>query len=409
MLESKTYNREEPMIIHVDLNSAFASIEQQARPLLRGQPIAIVNRRTEYTAIVTASYEAKAMGVKVGMKFIEAARLAPGLLAVESDPSKYRFVYKKLMAILNDYSSDVVMKSIDEGVIDFHQLAIRRPLIDIGYEIKNRLKDEVGCAMRCNVGIGTNRFLAKTAAGLHKPDGLDIIRADNLREVYKSLKLTDLTGIAQQTEKRLNAVGIFKPLEFLDASSETLQRMVFKSICGSQWYLRLRGFETDDREITTKTVGRQYVLEKRDLARHDILTRLHNLCESVGFRLRGQNKVARGIYVYAKTIDHKYWHACRTYELPFYSDKAINALAQQLFSKAPDKIKEIGLHCYNLSSNQDKQLSLFGDYLAREEHLTRAIDEINNRYGDRTIHSANTLEATRFIKQKIPFGSTRYL
>ena len=105
--------------MHVDLNSAFATIEQQARPKLRGQPVAIINRRTEYTAIVTASYEAKARGVKVGMKFIEAARLAPGLVGIESDPEKYRYVYKKLTKILESYSPNVVMKSIDEGLIDF--------------------------------------------------------------------------------------------------------------------------------------------------------------------------------------------------------------------------------------------------------------------------------------------------
>src|ERR1035437_7847700 len=96
------YNHEEPQIMHVDLNSAFASIEQQSRPLLRGKPVAVLNRRTEHTIIVTASYEAKSRGVKVGMKFTEAARLAPGFIAVESDPDKYKFVYRKLMAILND-------------------------------------------------------------------------------------------------------------------------------------------------------------------------------------------------------------------------------------------------------------------------------------------------------------------
>ena len=180
------------MILHVDLNSAFATIEQQSRPLLRGRPVAIVNRRTENTSIVTASYEAKAYGVKVGMKFREAKRLVPGLIGLESDPPKYRYVYRKLLAILSDYSPNVVMKSIDEGVIDFHNIPNCRPLVEIGHEIKKRLRDEVGCAMRCNVGIGTSRFMAKTAAGLHKPDGLDVIDVNNLRSTYENMKLTDI-------------------------------------------------------------------------------------------------------------------------------------------------------------------------------------------------------------------------
>jgi DNA polymerase-4 len=403
------YNIEKPLVMHVDLNSAFASIEQQSRPLLRGRPVAVVNRRTENTVIITASYEAKSMGVKVGMRFAEAARLAPGLVAIESDSDKYRYVYKKLMAILNDYSSDVVMKSVDEGVIDFHGIPNCRPLVEIGYEIKERLRAEVGCAMRCNVGIGTNRFLAKTAAGLHKPDGLDVITADNLRATYETMKLTDLTGIAGQMEKRLNAVGVYAPIQFLDTSEIALRKVVFKSVTGSQWHKRLRGFEVDNQPVKTKTIGRQYVLERRDLTRLEITNRLHNLCESVGCRLRSQHKSARGVYVYARTIDGAYWHSSRMCQLPFYSDSAINNLAQQLFKMAPDSIREIGVNCYELTDGNDNQMSLFGDILARERQLVGAIDFINQRYGDRTVHAATTLGTSKYIKQRIPFGSTRFL
>ncbi|NTW61627.1 hypothetical protein HGB24_03000 [Candidatus Saccharibacteria bacterium] len=404
------YNQEVPLLMHVDLNSAFASIEQQSRPLLRNRPIAVVNRRTVNTAIVTASYEAKALGVKVGMRFSEASRLAPGLVAIESDPPKYRYVYRKLVAILGDYSPRLTMKSIDEGVLDFHGFTNHRPLIDIGYEIKQRLKDEVGVAMRCNVGIGPNRFLAKTAAGLHKPDGLDIITSENLRAVYGELDLTDLTGIAKHYDQRLRAVGIDTPIAFLDADEKTLEKVVFKSIVGRHWYVRLRGFEVDDREFSTKTVGRQYVLEDRNLTRREITARLHHLCESVGFRLRSQDKLARGVFVYVKTIDHQYWHASRMVQMPFYSDTSINSLAQALFVNAPEGIKEIGVRCYGLCGGDDnKQLGLFSDDIVRELGLVGAIDAINYRYGDRTIHSADTLSGSRVIKQKIPFGSTRYL
>lgn len=409
MLTFDRYNTEQPLIMHVDLNSAFASIEQQSRPLLRNRPVAVVNRRTKYTCIVTASYEAKALGVKVGMKFIDAERLVPGLIAVESDPVKYRFVYKKLMAILNDYSPKVIMKSIDEGVIDFHGMAENRSLIDIGYEIKKRLREEVGIAMRCNVGIGPSRFLAKTAAGLHKPDGLDVITADNLRYIYKTMKLTDITGIAKHMERRLNAVGIFTPIQFLDTGTEALEKIVFKSICGRQWYQRLRGWEVDDFTSETKTVGRQYVLERRDLTRNEIRSRLHHLCESVGSRLRSQRKVARGVRIYVRTSDHKYWHACRMCQMSFFSNAAINGLAQQLFLNAPDNVREIGVGCYGLSDDNDRQTSLFYDSLVREQNLTGAIDEINRRFGEATIHSADTMLSRWLVEQKIPFGSTRYL
>jgi DNA polymerase-4 len=406
------YNNARPLIMHIDLNSCFATVEQQARPMLRGKPVAIVNRRTDTTAIVTASYEAKAMGVKVGMKLREAKLLCPDIIGLESDPSKYRFVYHKLLDIMHDYSAHVTMKSIDEGIIDFHDTTLAmqgRDLVEIGQEIKQRLKDEIGVWMRCNIGIATNRFLAKTAAGLHKPDGLDQMTADNLRETLATLELKDLTGIAKHNEHRLNTVGIFTSLEFLDAEVTTLEKVVFKSIVGRQWYQRLRGFEVDDRESDVKRVGRQYVLERFDLSYDEILKRLHHLCESVGSRLRNQGKAARGVYVYAKTLDRGYWHASQMSQLAFSSDQTIYSIARQLFERAPNRLKEIGIHCYELEDGQESQISLFIDEIARERHIASAIDDINARFGERAIHSADTLGTGIYVNQKIPFGSTRYL
>lgn len=406
------FNEERPLIMHIDLNSCFATVEQQARPMLRGKPVAIVNRRSDKTAIVTASYEAKAKGVKVGMKVKEAMVLCPDLIPLESDPSKYRYVYHKLLDIMRDYSAHVTMKSIDEGVIDFHDTSYAiagRDLVDIGHEIKRRLKEEIGVWMRCNIGIATNRFLAKTAAGLHKPDGLDVITSHNIRDVLAGLKLTDLTGIAHRNEHRLNSVGIYTPLQFLDADLTTLRKIVFKSVVGEWWYKRLRGFEVDDIETRVGRVGRQYVLERFDLTHEEITQRLHHLCESVGSRMRSQGKAARGVYVYAKTAGRNYWHSSTLSPLPFYSDQSIYAQALQLFTKAPDEIKEIGVHCYELTELDTSQVSLFADEIARERHVVETIDDINKRFGERTIHSADTLDTGIYVKAKIPFGSTRYL
>ncbi len=424
----EAYNSELPLVMHIDLNSCFATVEQQARPMLRGRPVAIVNRRTEHTMIVTASYEAKAAGVTLGMKLREAKKLCPDLVGLESDPPKYRYVYHKMMDIMRDYSAHVRMKSIDEGVIDFHDAprAIReRGLEVIGYEIKQRLQGEIGCAMRCNIGIATNRFLAKTAASLHKPDGLDVITAENLRRVYAGLKLTDLTGIAYRNETRLNAVGIHTPLEFLDADARMLRTMVFKSINGEQWHQRLRGWEVDKVDYDLKTVGRQFVLDGFDLTYDQVLKRLHHLCEATGKKLRSQGKQARGVLVWATThrergespaaggwerhYGARYWHARHMAVAPFFSDQAIYTQARQLFAGVPPNIRTIGVSLYELDDKLNSQLSLFGDELAREQRITGVIDEINNRYGKHAVHSADTLGMYQTIDEKIPFGSTRYL
>lgn len=413
-------NKDAPSVMHIDLNSCFATVEQQARPGLRGRPVAVLNRKAEHAMIITASYEAKALGVGLGMSFREAKRLCPELVGLESDPPKYRYVYHQLMRIMNDYSAHVRMKSIDEGVIDFSEApaSIReRGLVEIGYEIKQRLRDEIGCAMRCNVGISTNRFLAKTAAGLNKPDGLNLIDHTNLHETFAKLKLTDLTGVAERNQARLESVGIFTPLGFLAVDETTLRKIVFKSIDGTKWHKRLRGFEVDKVDFAIKSAGRQYVLEDFNLTRGEILQRLHHLCEETGAKIRSQNMVARGIMVHAREMKEKgsgwggkFWRSRKMLAMPIFSDEAIFAVARELFAAAPENIKEIGVTCYELSPaiESDVQLQLFSDELARTQAITGAIDDINARYGTRKIHSADTLP-TKMIKVKIPFGSTRYL
>src|SRR3989344_2667945 len=278
-------NPEQPQVLHIDLNSCFATVEQQARPLLRGRPLAVTNRLTVNACIVAASYEAKSQGIKVGMRLSEGKGLVPDLITIETDPPKYHYVYQQLVNIMKSYSPKVTMKSIDEGIIDFAGTRSHinpRPLTAIGYEIKKRLRDDAGPWMRCNIGIAPNRFLAKTAASLHKPDGLDVITHANLRKTLSQLQLTDLSGIAQRNCARLNACGIMTPLQFLDASPNVLRHRVFKSVFGEDWHQRLRGWEVDDHEWGTKTVGRQFVMDNYRASNEQVRSRLAHLCESTG-------------------------------------------------------------------------------------------------------------------------------
>lgn len=405
-------NREEPQIMHIDLNSAFATIEQQARPSLRGRPLGVTNRISYNCCVIAASYEAKKRGVKVGMGYQEARAIVPGLIMIESDPPKYHHVYRKLASIMKSYSPLTKMKSIDEGIIDFHGTRSnvnKRPLTDIGLEIKRRLQAEVGAWMTINIGIAPNRFLAKTAASLHKPDGLDVIDHRNLRDIYRSLKLTDLTGIARHYEARLNAANIFTPLQFLAASSEKLRRQVFHSVVGDDWYQRLRGYEVDDAPTRLGQVGRQFVLDQRTDDASIILPRFHYLCETTGRKLRYNAMDARGILVWLVLEGGEYWQERRTFKSSFYTDKEIYSRALYLFNKRPKaKVTTIGITCYKLTPTKRPQTSLFEEK-NKEEWLTRAIDEINERYGIFMVHALNSLEGKTIVRQKIPaFGGNRY-
>lgn len=404
-------NKAVPLTLHIDLNSCFATVEQQARPMLRGRPLGVTNRLTKNACVVAASYEAKALGVKVGMPFSEARLLAPDLILVETDPPKYHFVYKKLTGIMASYSPDISMKSIDEGIINFEgTLGINKKSLEaIGYEIKDRLREEVGSWMRCNIGIAPNRFLAKTAAGLHKPDGLDIIDHTNLRKTLADLKLTDLSGIASRNEARLNAAGIITPLQFLDAPADLLTRRVFKSVCGEDWYKRLRGWEIDDNPTTARVVGRQYVLDEWKPSEQVLRSRLAHLCETTAMKLRYRGFAARGIYLYFAFANGDYWYERKMFNQPFSSNAEVYQRALLLFNKRPkdDWVRSMGISCYNLQASNMNQISLLEE-VNREVWLTEAMDTVNNQYGEFTITYASSLAAKGIIKQKIPFGSTRY-
>ncbi len=400
------------MVMHIDLNSCFATVEQQARPLLRGKPTAVTNRLTKNACVVAASYEAKACGVKVGMAFSEAKMLVPDIIMLETDPPKYHYVYQILVNIMSSYSPNIVMKSIDEGIINFEgttSIVNKRPLTEIGYEIKQRLKDEVGCWMRCNIGIAPNRFLAKTAASLHKPDGLDTIDHRNLRQILSNLKLTDLTGIAERNQARLNARGIYTPLQFLDAPADLLKRHVFKSVCGEDWYKRLRGYEVDDFESSVKTVGRQFVMDDMQPSEETLRSRLAYLCETTAMKLRYKDLRARGIYIYLLYAGGDSWYERRMFKSTFFSNAEVYRRATLLFNRRPrgDWVRMIAVSCYNLSPSNMNQVSLL-DEVNREVWLTQAMDEINNQYGEFTITYASSLNAKDIVRQKIPFGSTRY-
>lgn len=405
-------NPEVPQVLHIDLNSCFATVEQQARPLLRGRPLGITNRRTPNACVVAASIEAKAMGVKVGMTFQEARIFAPDLILIETDPPKYHYVYQKLVNIMQSYSPNVTMKSIDEGIIDFTgttEFINKRPLQDIGHEIKKRLRDDVGSWMKCNIGIAPNRFLAKTAASLNKPDGLDTIDHHNLRKTLSGLELTDLSGIAERNQARLNSAGIYTPLQFLDSSADVLHKRVFKSVCGEDWYQRLRGWEVDNHDWATKTIGRQYVLEDRQPSEEVLRSRLSYLCETTAMKLRYKNMCARGIYVYIRFQNGDYWYDRRKFKSTFFSNGEVIRRATLLFNRRPkdDYAREIGVSCYGLEPSNLNQVSLL-DEVNREVWLTEAIDQINKEFGEFTITFAGSLSSKSVVKQKIPFGTTRY-
>ncbi len=399
------FNPAPASVMHIDLNSCFASIEQQANPFYRDKPIVVAAYTTDRGCILAASHEAKKLGIKTGMHVFEGKNIYPLLIVLPPDPPKYRFVNQKLFTLLSEYSPDIEIKSIDEMVI---KLCDSNNQLSVAKKIKKRIKDEIGDWLTVSIGIAPNRYLAKISSNLHKPDGLDIITAQNIEHILCSLKLEDLTGIKEGYGGRLRRYGIDSPLTMYRASS-TILEAAFRSKIGYDWWLMLHGWETDlyDRN-ETKTIGHSYALPRAylplDVRLHQILSQL---VEKMGRRLREGHFNAGGIRIMTAFSDHTYWnHGEKLSHLLFVSSDLYNA-SLRILAKAPKKpVQLLAVSCYFLSDETQEQLELF-DSPDRKRALTHALDTIADRWGEFTVTPARMLAMENRILDRIAFGGVR--
>ncbi len=411
-------------VMHIDLNSAFAMTEQQANPLLRGRPVGVTNRLNDSAICIATSFEARQLGIGLGTRNGDAKRIAPDFVMRESDAAKYQHVNKLMREIFASYSPVTQMKSVDEGIIDFRgmkSLLKGRSLEDIGREIKQRVREEVGDYMTVNVGIAQNRWLAKVAAGFMKPDGLYTIDQTNIEVVYGLMRLVELPYIKRKMERRLNDAGIFTPLEFFRAPEAVLSKQVFRSVNGHHWYLKLRGYETEV-EYGIRTVGRSYVLEHRTADPEELSTLLYKAAGKVARRLRKNDLAARGFMLWLGYVREpetgmrrgfngpRGWHERKMYKAPAHRADQLYARALELFDKSPQGEVVSGLYmtAYELEPVRSDQLYLWESEDARYDRIEAAVNDINDRYGEMRLMPAAVMKSKNPMRDKIPFGTVRY-
>ena len=403
------FNPASPTVMHLDLNSCFASVEQQANPLLRGKPIAVAAYVSPGGCILAASIEAKTYGVKTGLRVKEGRLLCPSLIVLPSDPDKYRRVHLRFRKLLSDYTAKVIPKSIDEFVLDLSDFVKSEiSLESVAKEIKQRLKNEIGDWLTISVGIGPNRFLAKTAAGLHKQDGLDVIDQNNYQSVYRKLNLIDLHGINSQNAVRLNRVGIRSVAQFAAADIQTLHS-AFGSVAGYYWYLRLRGFEIDAVELDRKSYGNSYALPKPFITEAELTPLLAKLVEKTTYRLRQGGYTTGGVHLAIVYRDGTYWHQGLTVPEIFAGNDVYRHI-RQLLQTCPHRkpVRNLAISCFNLRQRDSVQLVLFENILKKKK-LTHAIDKIKRRYGQYAITPALMLSAKENVPDRIAFGGVSEL
>jgi len=402
----KKFNDAPSYLMHIDLNSCFATIEQQANPLLRGRPIAVAAYNSPNGCILAPSIEAKKFGIKTGFRVKEGKALCPGLIILSPDPDKYRYIHLKLRQLLLSYTTDLTPKSIDEFVLNFQNFpSFNTGLLAAGRQIKTRIKQEIGDWLTVSIGIGPNRFLAKLASNLKKPDGLEEINYQNYFEIYSKLKLPDLNGINTRLTARLNSGGIYTVLQFYESNIYDL-RSVFHSISGYYWYLRLRGYEIDDIDFGRKSFGNMYSLPKHFSDSQDLSPVLHKLIEKMSFRLRSGGYKAKGIHLGILYTDHTFWHQGKIFHNHLFDSGDIFRASFRLLllSGCKKPVANISVSCFDLTQNPTVQLDLFSSVL-KKINLSKAVDSINQKYGHFVVSPSAMLGTSSLVPDRIGFGS----
>jgi len=410
--------------LFVDLNSYFASVEQQVRPELRGRPVGVVPMVADTTCCIAASYEAKAKGVKTGTMVGDAKRMCPGIVLVEARHEIYVEFHRRIVEAVESCVPVTAVMSIDEMACRL--MGRERPLLaamELGRKVKARIQERVGPMMRSSVGLATNRYLAKIASDMEKPDGLVALPLDILPEALRQLELRDLTGIGARTEKRLNEKGIRTMDDLLALNCEQAGE-VWGSVLGERLWHWLRGedFEAPETE-QMKSLSHQHVLGPEMRTPEKAWAVAHKLLHKAAMRLRAGNlwassiglavgfAVPRGEHTPVSRfgVPTRGWKAELRLSECQDSPTLIAALVR-LWASRPEGPEFahpyfIGVHLNGLVPDHLHTLSLFDelDGGPEKKRLQLAMDALNNKYGLSTLAPATMLTAFKAAPTRISF------
>lgn len=427
---SPSLAQSQPIIAHIDMNSYFATCEQQDNPAWRGHPVGVCEHLGGI--IIAASVEAKKWGIKTGTPVWEARRIYPKIFLTKTNPDRYRFYTARFLKVFEDYTNRIEKYSIDEAFLDLTKACNIRVPIELGgrkklvrvdpwqeaarisNEIKTRMKTEVGDYITCSVGLSYSKLVAKIASDLQKPDGLVIVRPEDKNALYDRLQLTDIPGIGYRMERRLNKLGI-KTLT--DLRDYPLSRLV--THFGIQGYHLhsmgqlegswKEGFGKEVVEDVMKSIGHMYTIPMEFRNKKVMKQVLYKLAEMVGARLRVNGLM--GDIVHVHVHDPERLCVSRGGKIGGYlqDGRDIYFEAMALLEQTGASIEELEKHSYLVGVTvaglkpQADQPSLFGGKRYNNS-LLQALDKINQKYEDFTVGRVPAFLARGIIRDSVGFG-----
>jgi DNA polymerase-4 len=416
--------------LHIDLNSFFASVEQQLHPEYRNKPTGVVPTMADTTSLIAASYEAKALGIKTGTRVSEAKRICPDIILVNGDHATYAEYSHKIAAAVERVCPVAHTPSIDEMVCQLLGRERNPPAArQISLAIKQAIKDDVGDTLRCSIGMAPNRYLAKIASDMQKPDGLVGLLPSGLPNSIAHLVLRDLPGIGARTEVRLNAKGI-RTMPDLLALDRPAMHALFDSVWGDRMYHWLRGHDTGDDGAPVpsefqKSLGHSHVLAPEHRSPEGAWAVAHKLLHKAAMRLRmekfftgslavtikysltrEQSMHAEKVKRHLSGITQTGWGIEARFR-PCQDTLSLLEALQGCWKQSPTSSEYqkpffVGITLRNLIPEADVQTSLFEEPGNRNQ-LSATMDKLNLKYGHTTLHFAGMLPARDSAPTRIAF------
>jgi DNA polymerase-4 len=405
------------LVLFIDMNSFFASCEQQVNYYLRGRPVVVCVYTGRRGAIIAASIEAKKRGIKGIMRLDDAIKICPDLIPLETHPQRYREFHQKIMNVLRKYSEDVIPKSIDEAIMDIssYHLLYKNP-IDLALKIKEDIRKEVGDFLQCSIGIAPNAFLAKLGTEIQKPNGLVVITPENIDDILKKLKLTDLPGIASGNAKRLIDAGITTPLQLRYTPPDKLKNAL-RSIVGLYWHYRLNFQEVDQVSHDYKSMQAMRQVSKEQRKSIAVLQELFmSLCMKLEQRLVKQEVYAQDVMMFTKYENGSSWSDKIHSEKPLQDGMEMMGLLKKRIKKFEtahqcepiinNQLTSIGITVTNFIDAEMLNLNLFEDTI-KTNNLRKVVYDIKNRFGKDKVMKAAEMGDEKILKDVIGFGSIK--
>ncbi|MDD5565782.1 MAG: hypothetical protein PHG31_02680 [Candidatus Omnitrophica bacterium] len=371
------------MILHIDMDAFFASIEQAINPRLKEKPLIVGSRDNRmHTVVCAASYEAKAYGIDSGMSSRDALQLCPNLEFVPAQQGRYIWISEQIFRMLEGYGFSLAYTSIDEFQMDINDSVEPQKF---ARQIQERIYADFH--ITASVGIAKNWLLAKLASKLNKPNGIAVLTDTNLTEILDLVAVGKICGVGKKTGQILSDLGVKTCLDLYLKSADFLEQNLGKY--GFNLYLSLHSqerFEPAEEESRPKSVGHSYTLPRATQTPGFIRAWVRLLSEMVAQRLRAQNLLADTVHLWLNGPEmgnlgaQKAFHEGSNDGYQIYQ-RSLKIMAK-IGPKMP-KVRALGVTCSGLLPN--RYLPLFEEQKRRED-LLKTIDKINGRFGEGSIY-----------------------